>query len=74
MNQKLKELFEYQRFEKNAKLAALISETENRYKKELDDEDLFYVNAAQGMIDALQYHPEKNNPFGETGLPDQEQR
>lgn len=74
MNQKLKELFEYQRFEKNAKLAALISETKNRYKKELDDEDLFYVNAAQGMIDAPQYHPEKNNLFGETGLPDQEQR
>lgn len=46
MERKLKSLFEYQRFEKNEDLEAIIKETENRYNFELSDEDLFYVSAA----------------------------
>ena len=44
--QKLKKLFDYQRFEKNSKLENLIRETENRYYTELSDDDLSFVNAA----------------------------
>lgn len=46
MEKKLKELFEYQRFEHNGKLDKMINETENRYGKELSDDDLSLVNAA----------------------------
>ena len=46
MEQKLKKLFDYQRFEKNEKLEKLIRETESRYAKELSDDDLALVNAA----------------------------
>ena len=46
MEKKLKMLFDYQRFEQNAKLEKLIRETENRYAKELSEEDLSLVSAA----------------------------
>ena len=46
MEKKLKKLFDYQRFEQNAKLEKLIQETENRYAKELSEEDLSLVSAA----------------------------
>ena len=46
MENKLKKLFDYQRFEKNEKLEKLIQETENGYAAELSDEDLSFVNAA----------------------------
>lgn len=46
MENKLKKLFDYQRFEKNAKLERLIWETENGYAAEISDDDLFLVNAA----------------------------
>ena len=46
MNKKLKMLFDYQRFEQNAKLEKLIQETESRYAKELSEEDLSLVSAA----------------------------
>ena len=45
MERKLKELFEYQRFENNPHLARLISETE-AFSVELSDDDLAFVNAA----------------------------
>lgn len=44
---KLKRLFDYQRFENDPRLAAMIRETESRYAAfELDDELLGMVNAA----------------------------
>ncbi len=43
---KLKALFDYQRFEKNAGLESLISETMSRYDGELSDGDLSLVSAA----------------------------
>lgn len=46
MEKKLKKLFDYQRFEQNAKLEKLIRETESRYAKELSEEDLSLVSAA----------------------------
>ena len=46
MENKLKALFDYQRFEKNAKLERLIRETENGYAAEISDDDLSLVNAA----------------------------
>lgn len=46
MEKKLKALFDYQRFEKNARLEKLISETGDRYTRELDDNELGLVNAA----------------------------
>lgn len=50
MENKLKRIFEYQSFENNKRLAAIIAETEERYSAaELSDEALFYVSAA-GII------------------------
>lgn len=46
MENKLKALFDFQRFENNSKLAKIISETESRYAAELSDDDLFMVAAA----------------------------
>lgn len=46
MEKKLKALFEFQRFENDPKLKSLIEETENRYQRELSDDDLWMVNAA----------------------------
>ena len=46
MENKLKALFDYQRFEKNAKLERLIRETENGYAAEISYDDLSLVNAA----------------------------
>lgn len=46
MENKLKKLFDYQRFEQNDKLEKLIHETESRYAKELSEEDLSLVSAA----------------------------
>lgn len=47
MENKLKTMFEYQRFDPSSKLSRLIEETEMRYgKKALSDDDLSYVAAA----------------------------
>ncbi len=46
MERKLNAIFDYQNFEKNPRLEKLISETENRYARELSDDDLTFVNAA----------------------------
>lgn len=46
MENKLKKLFDYQRFEKKEKLEKLIDEAESRYSAELSDDDLSLVNAA----------------------------
>ena len=46
MEKKLKNIFDFQRFEKNERLEKLIRETESRYAAELSDDDLSLVNAA----------------------------
>ena len=46
MENKMRKLFEYQRFENNARLAKLIEETESRYATALSDDDLDIVAAA----------------------------
>lgn len=46
MEKKVKSIFEFQRFEGNPRLQKLIEETENRFARELADEDLWLVNAA----------------------------
>ena len=46
MEKKLKSLFDFQKFEGNSELAAMIADTEARYKKQLDEADLLMVNAA----------------------------
>lgn len=43
---KLKVLFDYQRFERNERLQALIDETEARCLHNLSDDDLEWVSAA----------------------------
>ncbi|MCQ2420525.1 MAG: hypothetical protein MJ118_05260 [Clostridia bacterium] len=51
MENTLKKLFEYQKFEQNARLAKLIAETEARQAAELSDEDLELVTAAGDIPD-----------------------
>lgn len=46
MEETLRQLFDFQRFEPNDRLTKLIQETENCYGKELTDEELFMVCAA----------------------------
>jgi len=46
MEQKLKRLFDYQKFQKNPQLEALLSEAEGRYQGSLSDDDLELVSAA----------------------------
>ena len=43
---KLTALFDYQRFERNKRLQALIADTENRCMNALSDDDLEWVSAA----------------------------
>lgn len=51
MKDPLKELFDYQRFAGNKRLAALIERAEFSHAESLSDDDLEYVNAA-GDINA----------------------
>ena len=46
MTKKLTALFDYQRFERNKRLQALIKDTENRCMNALSDDDLEWVSAA----------------------------
>lgn len=46
MEQKLKRLFDYQKFQKNSRLEAMLSEAEGRYEDGLSDETLELVSAA----------------------------
>lgn len=50
MENKLKKLFEYQKFEQNERLAKLIAETEARQAAEISDDDLEFVAAAGDML------------------------
>ena len=46
MEKLLQKLFEYQKFEENGRLSALIAETEERFGAELSDDDLESLAAA----------------------------
>ena len=50
MDEKMKKLFDYQRFENNSRLAKIIADTGSRYAHELSDEELSLVNAAGEII------------------------
>ena len=43
---KLRSMFEYQRFDGSSRLAKLIQKTESRYNRMIDDDDLEFVAAA----------------------------
>ena len=49
--EKLKKLFEYARFENDARIEKLAEKTLARYPEELSDDALTYVNAAGEIID-----------------------
>ncbi len=59
----LRELFDYQRFEGNRRLAALIERAAISHAESLSDEDLEYVNAA-GEIDAARIGKEEKGRDG----------
>lgn len=46
MEKKLQSMFAYQKFAQNPRLSKLIAQTEERYARELNDDDLWMVNAA----------------------------
>lgn len=50
MEEKLQQLFDFQNFLQNPRLAELIAETEKRYGKALSDDDLEQVNAAGEFV------------------------
>ena len=52
MEKKLTRLFDYQKFQGNARLAAIIGDVESRYARALSDDELELVNAA-GDADGL---------------------
>lgn len=58
---KLTALFDYQRFERNKKLQALIDETETRYAYALSDDDLEWVNAAGEIENKDKKHDDDDN-------------
>ena len=60
MEKKLTRLFDYQRFENNARLSKIIAATEAKYATQLSEDDLFLVNAA-GETDAATDKRDKKN-------------
>ncbi|MCQ2419328.1 MAG: hypothetical protein MJ085_06020 [Clostridia bacterium] len=62
MENKLKKLFEYQKFEQNERLAKLIAETEARQAAEISDDDLEFVAAAGDRLS-----PDENNKAHDGG-------
>ena len=46
MDNKIKALFEFQRFSGNKRLDAMINDTESRYRNEISDDELESVSAA----------------------------
>ena len=46
MENKIKALFEFQRFSGNKRLEAMINDAESRYRNELSDEEVEIVSAA----------------------------
>lgn len=59
MEKKLREFFDFQRFEQNGRLAEIIAKAESARAEPLSDDDLEYVCAA-GEIDVLTDKDENN--------------
>ena len=66
MEQKLKRVFDYQKFSPSKRLGAMIAETERRYQA-LSDEDLFLV-AAAGDADILYDFPENKDAYRDRNI------
>ena len=52
MEEKLKRLFDLQKFQSNSRLAAMLADTESRYGAILSEDDLAQVSAA-GNVGAI---------------------
>lgn len=66
MEKKLLSLFEYQRFASSPRLADLISETENRCGRALEDDALWMVNAAgtqENCFSEVKTEKRRNDPW-----------
>ncbi len=50
MEKTLRQLFDFQRFSENSKLAGIISKVEKRYDNQLSDDELENINAAGELI------------------------
>ncbi len=61
MEQALRNLLDFQRFAQNKRLNALITQTEERYRQALSDEDLDWVNAA-GEPEGYSRNEESHEP------------
>ncbi|MBO4902788.1 MAG: hypothetical protein J5518_08340 [Lachnospiraceae bacterium] len=64
MENKLRELFEFQKFEQNQKLNKVIQDTESRYPQELTEDELEMVAAAgkpEMMLHSLKKNGEEEN-------------
>lgn len=58
MKTMLKKLFDYQKFQNNSRLAAMIADAESRYDSTLSDDELSLVSAAG---EAVPTKPSDNN-------------
>lgn len=47
----LKKLFDYQKFEKNENLEKIIKDSKDKYSTKLSDDTLYYVNAAGDILE-----------------------
>ncbi len=65
MENRLKQLFEYQKFEQNPNLEKVIRETEMRYPEELSEDELEMVSAAgiQHTMQQEEFNPDNQKPF-----------
>lgn len=64
MENKIKALFEFQKFSGNKRLEAMINDAESRYRNELSDEEVEIVSAAGGGL-AKNIFPKKKT-LGDT--------
>ena len=60
MERNVKRLFDYQKFARNPRLEAMLSEAEGRYDRGLSDDDLELVSAA-GLGVLVVHNPEESD-------------
>lgn len=64
MENKLTQLFDYQKFENNPKLEGIIQETKKRYAQVLSDDNLYQVSAAgeaENTTETFDFRKDNNN-------------
>lgn len=66
MENKLRRVFEYQKFASNSRLGAMIAETERRYQA-INDDDLFLVSAA-GETDIMNDISENKDAYRDSKI------